>query len=222
MPAINIIFITPYPPGEAPSQRFRFEQYPDSLKNNGFIYTLAPFLNKRGWGTLYLNGQYLKKAGHLMFGFIKRFFLLFTLTKYSHVFIHREAAPLAPPVFEWFIAKILRKKIIYDFDDAIWLEDPQEKGTLLSRLKWKGKVKNIIRWSYKVSCGNEYLAQYARPFNKNVIVNPTTIDSESLHNPTLYKTVNSGKVTIGWTGTHSTLPYLQPLIPVLDVLETEL
>jgi hypothetical protein len=32
-------------------------------------------------------------------------------------------SPFGPPVYEWVLAKILRKKIIYDFDDAIWLTD---------------------------------------------------------------------------------------------------
>jgi hypothetical protein len=29
----------------------------------------------------------------------------------------------------------------------------------------------------QVSCGNEYLADYARKYNSNVVVNPTTIDT---------------------------------------------
>lgn len=109
----------------------------------------------------------------------------------------------------------MRKKIIYDFDDAIWLEDPNEKGSLKARIKWKSKVKHICKWSYKVSCGNEYLAQFAIKYNKNTVVNPTTIDTDYHKEIQLTK---SDKTVIGWTGTHSTLSYLTILLPVLDEL----
>jgi glycosyltransferase involved in cell wall biosynthesis len=136
---------------------------------------------------------------------------------YDFVFIHREAAPLGPPIFEWMLAKIFRRKIIYDFDDAIWLTDRVHESWFLRTAKWRHKVSYICKWSYKVSCGNGYLCNYARKFNKSVIYNPTTIDTENLHNPTLHKGSNrdDNKVRIGWTGSHSTLKYLHEIESVL-------
>jgi glycosyltransferase involved in cell wall biosynthesis len=114
-------------------------------------------------------------------------------------------------------ARILRKKIIYDFDDAIWLTDKVGESTLERMLKWRGKISTICRWSYKVSCGNEFLAAYAARFNKNVIINPTTIDTGSRHNRSLYKTLpKENDLIVGWTGSHSTLKYLKNLEPVLQ------
>ena len=46
---------------------------------------------------------------------------MFQINKYDFVYIHRETALLGPPVFEWIIAKFTKRKIIYDFDDAIWI-----------------------------------------------------------------------------------------------------
>ena len=54
-------------------------------------------------------------------GFFKRIGDLFQLINFDYIFIYREAAPVGPPVFEFIICKILNKKIIYDFDDAIWI-----------------------------------------------------------------------------------------------------
>ncbi|MEM7109943.1 MAG: glycosyltransferase [Bacteroidota bacterium] len=119
---------------------------------------------------------------------------------------------------------MFRKKIIYDFDDAIWLEDHKERGSMLAKLKWKSKVGSICKWSFKVSAGNAYLADHARKFNHNVIVNPTTIDTQLMHNPELYKMLSSRKkqeMCIGWTGTHSTLQYLSEILPVLRKLEEQ-
>lgn len=220
-PLMKILFLVPYPLKSAPSQRFRFEQYLHFQKNHKIIINVKSFLSPFMWPKFYLPKQNLWKIGGIIWGFLKRFFISFTIHHYDFVFIHREATPIGPPIFEWFIAKVLRKKIIYDYDDAIWLEDPQEKGTILGKIKWKSKVAQICRWSYKISIGNEYLASYAYQFNDNVVLNPTTIDTEGLHNPLLYKKVEQKKITIGWTGTHSTLPYLQEIIPVLQKLESK-
>lgn len=218
MKSKKILFVCPYPFDEAPSQRFRFEQYLSILQKEGFQYQLAPFLNLKAWNIIYKSGNSFQKLFQITISFIKRLFLLIQLHAYDFIFIHREATPVGPPFFEWVVRYIWRKKIIYDFDDAIWLEDPNEKGSLKARLKWKSKVKKICNWSYKVSCGNEYLVQFARNFSKQVVLNPTTIET-NYHKE--LKNSKTTKISIGWTGTHSTLPYLKPLIPVLDKLSLE-
>lgn len=207
----------PYPLGEAPSQRFRFEQYLDILQKNGYQYHLSSFLDIDAWNILYKPGRHIQKAIKILSGFVRRIGDLFSMSGYEYVFIHREAAPIGPPVFEWAIAKVLRKKVIYDFDDAIWLPNTSDNNRIASSLKWHSKVSSICRWSYKVSCGNAYLADYAHQFNKNVIVNPTTIDTGSYHNR--IKDQHTPTLTIGWTGTHSTIQYLDMIVPVLEKLE---
>ncbi|MGK7390864.1 MAG: glycosyltransferase [Candidatus Cyclobacteriaceae bacterium M2_1C_046] len=218
---MRIIFIIPYPYNKAPSQRFRFEQYLNFLKERNFKYTISSFLDVEGWNWLYKKGSLLKKIYYLINGFWKRLIILLQIHNYHYIFIHREVTPFGPPWFEFLAAKILKKKIIYDFDDAIWLKDPDEKGTLLAKLKWKSKVASICRWSYKISAGNEYLANYAKQYNQNVNIIPTTIDTENYHNPEAYKKSARDLLTIGWTGTHSTLQYLNLILPVLKRLEQE-
>jgi glycosyltransferase involved in cell wall biosynthesis len=213
----KIYFILPYPTGVAPSQRFRFEQYYDILKKEGFTFHISSFLDKEAWDILYKQGKYLSKTIKVLAGFARRFADLFKIPAYDVVFIHREAAPIGPPVFEWIIAKALKKKIIYDFDDAIWLSNTSDNNSIVAGLKWHSKVRYIIKWSYKVSCGNAYLADYARQYNKNVVVNPTTIDTISLHNQ--IKNQHTDSMTIGWTGTHSTAQYLDNIIPIIEKLE---
>jgi glycosyltransferase involved in cell wall biosynthesis len=215
MESRKILFVCPYPFDEAPSQRFRFEQYLNILEEESFQYKLSPFLNKKAWHILYTSGNSVQKLFWLIISFIKRIILLFQLQSFEFIFIHREATPIGPPFFEWVVRYIWRKKIIYDFDDAIWLDDPNEKGSLKAFVKWKSKVKHICKWSYKVSCGNEYLAQFASQFNQKVVINPTTIDTNYHHEIPITK---RRKITIGWTGTHSTLPYLKKIIPILNKL----
>ena len=213
----KILFIAPYPHNEAPSQRFRFEQYIGYFKENGIEITFAPFLDVKTWKTLYSEGNIAKKALGLFRSFVKRFLLLFTLYKYDKIFIHREAAHIGPPFFEFIIAKVLRKKYIYDYDDATWLPNYSETNASFHRLKAYWKVKYCIKWAYHVTPGNQYLANYAQKYNDKTTIIPTTIDTINHHN--LITNYDAEKLVIGWTGTHTTMHYLDFLVPIIAELE---
>jgi len=217
---LNISFITPYPKGTAPGQRFRFEQYLDLLELEGHQIDFFSFLSNRGYDVLYTKGNSPQKILFVLKGFLKRIYQLLLLFKVDYIFLYREATPIGPPIFEWVIARILQKKIIYDFDDAIWLTDRKLESKFLKIIKGRRKVKHICSWSYKVSCGNQYLVDFALKYNSQVILNPTTIDCLKVHSLKTYESKrNIDRVVIGWTGSHSTLKYLQWLEPVLKIIE---
>jgi len=217
---VKILFLTPYPLDEAPSQRFRFELFTKSIEEKGWEVRRRTFLSISSWKNLY-NGSSFIRIRSTVQGFTRRILHLVAAFNSDIVFIHRELTPFGPPLFEWLVAKVFRKKIIYDYDDAIWLPDPNEVSKIWQWLKWKSKVKWICRWSYKVSVGNEYLAAFARHHNGNVVTIPTVVNTE-IHRPTTSTRDPKVPFTIGWTGSHSTLQYLKPLIPVLQKLEQEL
>ena len=213
----SIIFIVPYPRGEAPSQRFRFEQYIPYLEQHGYQTHFAPFLDKPTWEKLYKEGSFFKKITGIIRSFAKRLITILTIYKYDFVFIHREASHIGPPVFEFIIAKLYRKKYIYDFDDAIWLANYSESNAKVHRLKAYWKVKYCIKWANQTIAGNRYLSQYAKKLNDNVKIIPTTIDTLYYHN---LNTDYDQKIIIGWTGTHSTMRFLDFIIPIIKKLET--
>jgi glycosyltransferase involved in cell wall biosynthesis len=216
---VKILFLIPYPLKEAPSQRFRFEQYFPTLKSAGIEFRTQSFFSSQQWRVFYRPGKALLKFVYLLIGLTKRTLILLELPGYDFVFIHREAAPLGPPLFEWIIAKLFQKKIIYDFDDAIWLTDKVDESQLEKIVRWRSKVASICQWAYKVSTGNEYLRKFAAQYNPRAIYNPTTIDTEYVHNPNIHTIHRSAeKIVIGWTGSHSTLKYLRELAPVFQIL----
>ena len=77
----------------------------------------------------------MQKIIGVILGYFKRIMLLFQLHNYDYVYIHREATPVGPPFIEWIISKLLRKKIIYDFDDAIWIKQSSEANPFSSCFK---------------------------------------------------------------------------------------
>lgn len=223
---MKILFLVPYPQGKSPSQRFRFEQYFGRLTSAGHQFQVKSFLSDKGWDRIYTAG-WVGKSLAVLAGFGRRLVHITSAAGSDLVFIHREAAPLGPPIFEWLIAKVFGKKIIYDFDDAIWMTDSVND----SGFRWRKKVSYICGIAYKVSCGNEYLCSYARRFNQNVFLIPTTIDTgyhqthKSPPQPMKLSSSNEGggaplksksQPTIGWTGSHTTLKYLDDLIPAIQ------
>lgn len=213
----RFVIIAPYPKGEAPSQRFRFEQYLSFFESEGYVIEFHAFLSDKTWKTLYKQGSVFAKTIGMLGSFWRRFLLMFKLRSADIIFIHREASMVGPPVFEWIIAKILRKKYIYDFDDAIWLPNYSDTNAKFQRLKAYGKVKKIMKWAHAISAGNDYLAEFALQYNANISIIPTTIDLENVHTQSTNQSVE--KIVIGWTGTHTTMDYLEELVPILREIE---
>ncbi|OSZ81882.1 group 1 glycosyl transferase [Chitinophagaceae bacterium IBVUCB1] len=216
----KILFMVPYPIGNAPSQRFRVELFEPYLKEAGFSYEIAPFMDATTWKHLYKQGSLLQKAWGIAKGYLKRIKnVLIDVHGYDYIFVHREAAPLGPPVFEWIIARLWGKKMIFDFDDAIWIPNTSNENSIAARLKCFWKTKHIIKWSYKIAAGNDYLSKYALQYNSEVVLMPTCVDMERMHNGT--KAHTNHKPIVGWTGSHSTLPYLDNIISVINALQAK-
>lgn len=213
----KVAFLCPYGYDSAPGQRFRVELFYDYISPYLEFKTFY-FLDNRTTAILYKKGRWLRKFFGVVKGFSNRLRILFTLKSFDYVFIFRESTPLGPPIVEFILAKILGKKIIYDFDDAIWMKNTSNENWVAAKLKWHSKVSSICRWSYKVSCGNQFLSDFAKRYNKSVFTVPTIVDTERRH--IMNKSKDSkNRITIGWTGSHSTLPLLEPIIPILKELE---
>lgn len=215
----KIVFIVPHPSGQSPSQRFRFEQYFDLLKQKGFTLDVEPFLPPRFGKVFFQSGKLGLKLWIIVHGFIRRIGLVSIIRKYDFIFIHREATPIGPPIIEWMIKLLARGRIIYDFDDAIWLTDNTNEGRILEFLKWRSKVSSICKWADTISCGTPFLVAFGLRFNNKVYHVPSVLDTKNTHNPALFRKEGDHKVVIGWTGSHSTLKYLKLIEGVLLRIE---
>ncbi|MBL7855241.1 MAG: glycosyltransferase family 4 protein [Cyclobacteriaceae bacterium] len=184
----------------------------------GIYYEIKPFFGHTEWLTFKQSDSKVTKGWLLMTALMRRIAHVVHARKFDRVFVHREATPIGPPWAEWIVARLLKIELIYDFDDAIWTTDREGEPVLEKLVRFRSKVKMICRWSHRVSCGNSFLASYAARFNPHVVINPTTIDTETWHNPTLYSRKPSKRLTIGWTGSHSTIKYIRELLPVFEEL----
>lgn len=106
----------------------------------------------------------------------------------------------------------LRAPIVFDFDDAIWIHAVSEANRRFGFLKNVSKIPRIARLAHTVIAGNEYLATWARQHNPRVHVVPTCVDTERW---TDAPRTDTGIVTIGWSGSASTLAHLELILPAL-------
>jgi glycosyltransferase involved in cell wall biosynthesis len=213
----KIYFITAAPLGVSPSQRFRFEHYLPYLDAEGYRYKVSPYLSMHNRDVLYKSPSVMKKVMAVIRGYTRRIRDIFRVIPYDYVYIHREATPVGPPIFEWIFAKLLRKKIIYDFDDAIWVPTMSEHNRKFRFARSFSKIGKICKWSTIVTVGNKFLASYAGKFNDDVRLIPTVVNTRTVHGS--LQNQDTDKPQVGWTGSFTTLVYLNTVLPVLQRLQ---
>jgi len=210
---LKILFIVPYP-SEGASNRFRVEQYLPYLRQAGVRYLLRPFLNAAFYRILFKKGGYLKKLILFIFLSMRRLYDVVRCINYDIVFIHRQAYPLGS-FFER-LFKVFGKKMIYDFDDALFLPNTSDSNKFIGALKGCAKIRKLIQMSDYVIAGNNFLSGYALKFNKNTAVISTPIDSDR-YIPA-EKGMVKDEVIIGWMGSATTVKYLDILAGVFPQL----
>ncbi|MBU1911910.1 MAG: glycosyltransferase family 4 protein [Candidatus Omnitrophica bacterium] len=211
---MKILFLVPYS-SEGASNRFRVEQYLPYLKSQGIDYSIRPFVSSRFFKVLYLKGKYIEKILYFIQAVWKRLTDIFCLSGYDVIFIHREACLIGPPVIEWLAYK-LRKPIIFDFDDAIFLENFNPVNRLYRFLKFPSKTRAIIKMSKGVIVSNGFLKEYADRYNSNTCIIPTVVDTDRFR--IKEKGCLDKQCVIGWIGSPTTAVYLDIIFPALKEL----
>jgi glycosyltransferase involved in cell wall biosynthesis len=113
------------------------------------------------------------------------------------------------PPNEWLSLLEMRVKgrIIYDFDDAIWLYNKQ--------------FSRMLEVADLVIAGNEYLAQHARHNHSRVVVLPTGVNIQKYNAVCSSRsTRKTNEIVIGWVGSPSSVEYLELLNEPLNALSS--
>ena len=206
----KVLIITNHYPDRSPGQRFRFEQYYSYLRSKGFQIDISFLLNEKDDKIFYSKGNYFGKGRIVFKSLYKRIRELSKVSQYDLVFVFREAIFLGSAFFEKRFAR--KAKMIFDYDDSIWVPNVSAANKIFSKLKNSAKTGSIIEVSDLVFAGNKYLANYASQFNKNVVIVPTTIDTDE------YKPVEKlprDRICIGWSGSITTIEHFETKLGAL-------
>lgn len=209
----KVLFVAMHRLNRSPSQRFRFEQYLSILKNEGIEFELSYLIREEDDRFLYSKGNYLKKLQIFLRSIVRRVSEVFNASKFDYIFVQREAFMTGTTIFERWFAK--RSKLIFDFDDSLWLSDDSTANKKLMWLKNPDKTSKIIKASALVVAGNQYLHDYAAKFNSNTTIIPTTIDT-ALYIP---GNKRQKEIVIGWSGSFSTIKHFEESVEALEAIK---
>jgi glycosyltransferase involved in cell wall biosynthesis len=190
--------------GNHPATRLRVIQYLEHLKDAHIDSEVIPFpTGLLGWWGL------LRKA------------------KESNVVFFQKKR-----VHKFWLKRLKAKglKLIYDFDDAVMFNSsrhPIPESPLRMR-----HFASMVKRCHGIIAGNSYLKSLAEPYNKNIWILPTTIDtdkyiiknttSEIATRPDDHRNArndNKGdaqQMILGWIGGSKSLVFLKALQPMLD------
>ncbi len=213
---MRVLMLVPYPEGEAPGQRLKFEQQYETWRANGITVDCKPFFDPDFYAILYKPGRTLTKVWKLLIAACRRWVDVISARDYDVVYLFLYIAPVGPPLYEWVLKHLIRTPVVYDLDDANFLPNASSANPLAAWIKWPSKIQTIIPWASEVIVVTHHLGDYARKRNANVTYIPPTINSDTYYvKPVRPK---GEKVVLGWSGSHSTSPYLKLLTPVLQRL----
>jgi glycosyltransferase involved in cell wall biosynthesis len=124
-------------------------------------------------------------------------------------------APIGPPLLEWLYLK-LAKSTIYDIDDMVHLLQTSKENRLAGLFKSSRRTFLLMAGSDHVITCTPVLDQLAQRFNPHTSDISSTIDTDRYQPCNAYS--NAGELTLGWSGSHTTAPYLHLLDQVLRQL----
>lgn len=214
---LRVLALVPYPERRAPGQRFRIEQWAPLMARAGASVEISPFLDPGMMDVLYAGGRFVTKSFGVLEGYAHRARETRRLKGYDVAYVYREAALGRATWIERRVARQL--PLVYDFDDAIYLPATSAVNARVGFLKDPVKAAKLCALATQVTVGNDYLAGYARAHARSVTVIPSTIDTTA-YVPQPRATAT--RPVIGWTGSATTVAYLEALKAALRRLRKEM
>jgi glycosyltransferase involved in cell wall biosynthesis len=181
------------------SSRIRVIQYFPYLKKKGFHLIWIPRIPVKKHS---LSGKYLVFPVIKRLNILRVFFAIF-LCQYKVLFVQR----LFIPAWCLILAHKRGKKIIFDFDDAIYY--PSEDSEEFT------KTRNMVFYADRVITSSPVLLKWVMKLNTNGVVITSPVDTDLIRPGTRENQV----ITIGWIGSEWTSKYLEPLEEVFKLLQ---
>ncbi|HYC40308.1 MAG TPA: glycosyltransferase, partial [Chitinophagaceae bacterium] len=193
----------------------KYEQYLPLLREQGYLFTISSFQSRRFWEIIYKPGRTTEKIFWTFVGYLRRTLDLLRAPFYEGVFVNLWVTPVGLPVFERMLF-VFNRRVIYDIDDMIFITRHNHmRQTFFQKLKGKRKPNILMKYSSFVIGCTPKLEEIARNLNqyRRAIDISSTFDTKRFIPVSRYE--QSEVTTVGWTGTHSTIPFLETIQPAL-------
>ena len=185
---------------DAPGSRFRAEQFFPHLEERGIACTLRYAYGHR-YNAIF---QTALARPYQVAARAKRGAFTLGAARYDVAFLQRTALPQSA-IFER-AARAMGAKLVFDFDDAIYMTPKGGTNALRKRA-----FEAALSYSDHVIAGNDHLAAIAGVPEKTTVI-PTVIDTDTFDARPFRE---RDEVVIGWMGTAGNFPALRMALPAI-------
>jgi glycosyltransferase involved in cell wall biosynthesis len=203
---MRVLFALAYALDRTPGQRYRVEQWIPHLRARGIKCDVLPLLERPEVDLLHSRASSARKASVLLKSLFRAARAIPASRRYDAVWISRGMLVAGPAVMERILARV-GPPVVFDFDDAIWIPRTMEANRFWAPLKFAGRTATLCRKAAAVIAGNDNLADYARSYNENVWVIPSTVDTDR-YQPRSHD-AHDGPLIVGWSGSPTTVWHLE-------------
>ncbi len=199
----------------------KYEQYFDDWHDSGYDIKVSSFMDQSLWEIVYLKGYYFKKIIGVLKGHIRRLRDIFRISKYDVIYIHMWVTPYGSTIFERTFLK-LANKVIFDLEDMPSIQKINRKklvNPITQFIKNPKKQIYLIKNSNHVITSSPFANEKCMKINKYKACTYITssVDTNKFV-PSQLKDPEESIVTVGWTGTFSSKPYLEEIEDILIAL----
>lgn len=202
---------------QGPSSRYRIYQFLPYLEKAGIQCSIRPLFGATYFTVLGFKNTALRNCAKVIYvlaRFLKRIWDLAKIGKTEVVVIEGQLFPYCPAWVER-VLSLLGKKLVLEFDDAIYLTPLHGR-----------KIATLLRISTAAVVGNAFLCEFARRTASAVAVIPTVVDTERFAPLNRLKsappTKINGPIRIVWIGLAYNLPYLEIIAPAIRLVQQKI
>jgi glycosyltransferase involved in cell wall biosynthesis len=215
----KILVICPHPENIAPGQRLKYEQYFENWRQHGYDVTVSPFFSNRMQKILYTKSNKLEKIFWVVRAYLKRIKTAFSLKQYDLLYVFLWVTPFGYPLMEKLYVSI-NPNMIYDIDDAIFMKAESVVNRSIDFIRGRSKPFFLMKHAKHVIACTPFLTEVAITYNPAVSDISSTINTDTYQPVNNYQ--NDHKIILGWSGSHSTSPFLYLLKDVLLELNSKI
>src|SRR5690606_26783387 len=147
-----VLFLTRYPVAGA-SSRYRVYQYLPYLKAEGIALEVQSFMDDALYALSFSPGRTAAKVARSVLAVARRLLVLTRFRSFDVIYMQRELLPFGPAWIERFL-KASGVRLVFDYDDALFIAKASRYNPLASLLRAPEKVRDIFRIVDLVVAGN--------------------------------------------------------------------
>ena len=212
---LRVLFLTLYP-DTMPSSRLRVYQYLPHLASFEIDAEVWPSLPEPWFSRFYSSSSNLIRFTQCAAEFLNNLVRVMQARRANVVFIQKGISSANLLGFDSLLQR-LEVPFIFDFDDDILGKNIVEfQNPFLRRFQDARQTIKLVTQASTVIAGNSYLKEQALPYNPNIFVIPTPVDTDRFCPRA--ESREKKETVIGWIGMEIGLANLRLLANVLEQL----